>query len=88
MSCHRIGLGMNSVVEKSIEMFENEYEAIACIIDCYCGNCLRKLHQEHRIRVDRNRYDVVIHYLCEDCYQHLVYEESILKKHVYVEKTA
>ena len=24
MSCHRIGLGMNSVVEKSIEMFENE----------------------------------------------------------------
>lgn len=112
MSCHRIGLGMNSVVEKSIEMFENEEiglnackkiivtcrngiywcdgnedEAIACIIDCYCGNCLRKLHQEHRIRVDRNRYDVVTHYLCEDCYQHLVYEESILKKHVYVEKT-
>ena len=86
MSCHRIGLGMNSVVEKSIEMFENEDEAIACIIDCYCGNCLRKLHQEHRIRVDRNRYDVVTHYLCEDCYQHLVYEESILKKHVYVEK--
>ena len=85
MSCHRIGLGMNSVVEKSIE---NEDEAIACIIDCYCGNCLRKLHQEHRIRVDRNRYDVVTHYLCEDCYQHLVYEESILKKHVYVEKTA
>lgn len=66
MSCHRIGLGMNSVVEKSIEMFENEEiglnackkiivacrngvywcdgnedEAIACIIDCYCGNCLR-----------------------------------------------
>ena len=97
MSCHRIGLGMNSVVEKSIEMFENEEiglnackkiivacrngvywcdgnedEAIACIIDCYCGNCLRKLHQD----------------LCEDCYQHLVYEESILKKHVYVEKTA
>ena len=91
MSCHRIGLGMNSVVEKSIEMFENEEiglnackkiivacrngvywcdgnedEAIACIIDCYCGNCLRKLHQEHRIRVDRNRYDVVTHYLCED----------------------
>ena len=31
MSCHRIGLGMNSVVEKSIEMFENEDEAIACI---------------------------------------------------------
>ena len=88
MSCHRIGLGMNSVVEKSIEMFENEDEAIACIIDCYCGNCLGKLHQEHRIRVDRNRYDVVTHYLCEDCYQHLVYEESILKKHVYVEKTA
>ena len=88
MSCHRIGLGMNSVVEKSIEMFENEDEAIACIIDCYCGNCLRKLHQEYRIRVDRNRYDVVTHYLCEDCYQHLVYEESILKKHVYVEKTA
>ncbi|RGF58638.1 hypothetical protein [Faecalibacillus intestinalis] len=88
MSCHRIGLGMNSVVEKSIEMFENEDEAIACIIDCYCGNCLRKLHQEHRIRVDRNRYDVETHYLCEDCYQHLVYEESILKKHVYVEKTA
>lgn len=112
MSCHRIGLGMNSVVEKSIEMFENEEiglnackkiivacrngiywcdgnedEAIACIIDCYCGNCLRKLHQEHRIRVDRNRYDVVTHYLCEDCYQHLVYEESILNKHVYVEKT-
>ena len=104
MSCHRIGLGMNSVVEKSIEMFENEEislnackkiivacrngvywcdgnedEAIACIIDCYCGNCLRKIHQEHRIRVDRNRYDVVTHYLCEDCYQHLVYEESILK---------
>ena len=66
----------------------NEDEAIACIIDCYCGNCLRKLHQEYRIRVDRNRYDVVTHYLCEDCYQHLVYEESILKKHVYVEKTA
>ena len=88
MSCHRIGLGMYSVVEKSIEIFENEDEAIACIIDCYCGNCLRKLHQEHRIRVDRNRYDVVTHYLCEDCYQHLVYEESILKKHVYVEKTA
>lgn len=112
MSCHRIGLGMNSVVEKSIEIFENEEiglnackkiivacrngiywcdgnedEAIACIIDCYCGNCLRKLHQEHRICVDRNRYDVVTHYLCEDCYQHLVYEESILKKHVYVEKT-
>ena len=84
MSCHRISLGMNSVVEKSIEMFENEEiglnackkiivacrngiywcdgnedEAIACIIDCYCGNCLRKLHQEHRICVDRNRYDVV-----------------------------
>lgn len=96
MSCHRIGLGMNSVVEKSIEMFENEEIGlnackkiiVACIIDCYCGNCLRKLHQEHRIRVDRNRYDVVTHYLCEDCYQHLVYEESILKKHVYVEKTA
>ena len=113
MSCRRIGLGMNSVVEKSIEMFENEEislnackkiivacrngvywcdgnedEAIACIIDCYCGNCLRKIHQEHRIRVDRNRYDVVTHYLCEDCYQHLVYEESILKKHVYVEKKA
>ena len=66
----------------------NEDEAIACIIDCYCGNCLRRLHQEHRIRVDRNRYDVVTHYLCEDCYQHLVYEESILKKHVYVEKTS
>lgn len=64
-----------------------EDEAIACIIDCYCGNCLRKLHQEHRIRVDRNRYDVVTHYLCEDCYQHLVYEESILNKHIYVEKT-
>mgnify|MGYP006932583004 CR=1 FL=1 len=76
MSCHRIGLGMNSVVEKSIEMFENEEiglnackkiivacrngvywcdgnedEAIACIIDCYCGNCLRKLHQEYRILI-------------------------------------
>ena len=95
MSCHRIGLGMNSVVEIIVACRNgvywcdgNEDEAIACIIDCYCGNCLRKLHQEHRIRVDRNRYDVVTHYLCEDCYQHLVYEESILKKHVYVEKTS
>ena len=100
MSCHRIGLGMNSVVEKSIEMFENEEIGLnACkkiIVACRNGvywcdgneDCLRKLHQEHRIRVDRNRYDVVTHYLCEDCYQHLVYEESILKKHVYVEKTA
>ena len=24
MSCHRIGLGMNSVVEKSIELFDYE----------------------------------------------------------------
>ena len=109
MSCHRIGLGMNSVVEKSIEMFENEeidiivqaiknhstknkvhdqYSELLKMCDCYCGNCLRKLHQEHRICVDRNRYDVVTHYLCEDCYQHLVYEESILNKHIYVEKTA
>ena len=32
MSCHRIGLGMNSVVEKSIEMFENEEIGLnACI---------------------------------------------------------
>ena len=112
MSCHRIGLGMNSVVEKSIEMFENEeislnackkiivacrngvywcdgYESdVIAGMDDYCGNCLRKFSAEELIEVDRNRYDVVTHYLCEDCYQHLVYEESILKKHVYVEKTA
>ena len=24
MGCHRIGLGMNSVVKEAIEMFENE----------------------------------------------------------------
>ena len=41
MSCHRIGLGMNSVVEKSIEMFENEEISLnACkkiIVACRNG---------------------------------------------------
>ena len=57
----------------------NEDEAIACIIDCYCGNCLRKLHQEHRIRVDRNRYDVALIIWCEDCY-HILFMKKVLKK--------
>ncbi len=44
MSCHRIGLGMNSVVEKSIEMFENEEISLnACkkiIVACRKGYLL------------------------------------------------
>ena len=44
MSCHRIGLGMNSVVEKSIEMFENEEIGLnACkkiIVACRNGYLL------------------------------------------------
>ena len=53
MSCHRIGLGMNSVVEKSIEMFENEEIGLnACkkiIVTCrngiyWCDGNLSLIH--------------------------------------------
>lgn len=80
MGCHRIGLGMNSVVEKSIEMFKNEEIGL---------NACKKIIVACRNGVywcDGNEDEAIACII--DCYQHLVYEESILKKHVYVEKKA
>ena len=64
----------------------NSEEAIACINENYCGNCLKRIDYEEKIRVSsfRENYQCVTRYLCKDCYRRLVYENRshYLKNHL------
>lgn len=64
----------------------NSEEAIACINEYYCGNCLKRIDHEEKIRVSafQKDYQCVTRYLCKDCYQRLVYENrpNYLKNHL------
>lgn len=64
----------------------NSEEAIACINESYCGNCLKRIDYEEKIRVStyQKDYQCVTRYLCKDCYNRLVYENRFdyLKRHL------
>ena len=86
MGCHRIGLGMNSVVKEAIEMFENEEIGL---------NACKKIIMACKNGVywcdDRNKYFVVRNYICKSCYDHLVCDyvlNSRLLERKIMEKTA
>lgn len=46
----------------------NSEEAIACINENYCGNCLKRIDHEETIRVSayQKDYQCVTRYLCKD----------------------
>lgn len=64
----------------------NSEEAIACINENYCGNCLKRIDHEGKIRVSsfQKDYQCVTRYLCKDCYNRLIYENRppYLKRHL------
>ena len=107
MSCHHIGLGMNSVVRKIITLMDaeeisketakklikacangvhwcdgNEYEAVAYISRCLCGNCLEKLPEGEKLYElpdpfddslwDKIDKEIVHSRLCEKCFDEFI----------------
>ena len=83
MGCHRIGLGMNSVVKEAIEMFENEEIGLnACkkiIMACKNGVYWCDGYESDVIAgMDDycgnclRKFFVVRNYICKSCYDHLV----------------